>query len=329
MLLHHGKGRTSFSAQNDRIFGCFDAIEGSGELLDSGWKLSTCSEKLSTLLQLLQSSERTIETAPSSVSGVSFGQHPTGAARSRPDDPLSHSSTGNPLKRDDNNNFPVNEGSKGTSGHHPNEEPEQNAPIAHGHQLNSEPQDLSEIPQLIHDYLLVVKQQQQGKKLRQDLLRSMVANKVHDLSDNRYSVTTILDYYGRLNSDDARISALISSICSGETLVRGRNEGKTEDESQPGSKALEAPPNCLCSLVFERLRLNVRNGTSAYNADELMVQTVYDVHVDHPDIDPADIAAAFRDVQGSDEGLLLVNGLVRGSNSHADAYQREAGDVSK
>jgi hypothetical protein len=50
--LHHGKGRTSFSAQNDRIFGCFDAIEGSGVLLDSGWKLSTCSEKLSTPPQL-------------------------------------------------------------------------------------------------------------------------------------------------------------------------------------------------------------------------------------------------------------------------------------
>ena len=79
MRLHHGKGRTSFSAQNDRVFGCFDAIEGSGELLDSGWKLSTCSEMLSTPPQFPQSSERTIETAPSSVSGVSFGQHPTGA----------------------------------------------------------------------------------------------------------------------------------------------------------------------------------------------------------------------------------------------------------
>jgi hypothetical protein len=82
MRRHHGKGRTSFSAQNDRIFGCFDAIEGSGELLDSGWKLSTGSEKLSTPPQLPRSSERTIETALSSVSGVSFGQHPTGATLS-------------------------------------------------------------------------------------------------------------------------------------------------------------------------------------------------------------------------------------------------------
>jgi hypothetical protein len=80
MRLHHGKGRTSFSAQNDRIFGCFDAIEGSGALLDSGWKLSTCSEKLSTPPQLPQSSECTIETAARSVSQrVLFGQHPTGA----------------------------------------------------------------------------------------------------------------------------------------------------------------------------------------------------------------------------------------------------------
>jgi hypothetical protein len=52
------------------------------ELLDSGRKLSTCSEKLSTPPQSLQSSERTIETAPSSVSGVSFGQHSTGATLS-------------------------------------------------------------------------------------------------------------------------------------------------------------------------------------------------------------------------------------------------------
>ena len=36
-----------------------------------------------------------------------------------------------------------------------------------------------------------------------------------DLSNDRYSVTTILDYYDRLNSDDARINILINSICGG------------------------------------------------------------------------------------------------------------------
>ncbi len=66
-----------------------------------------------------------------------------------------------------------------------------------------------------------MKQQQQGKKLRQDLLRSMVANKVNDLTDNRYSLKTILDYYDALNSNDARISALVNSICGGEPFVRG------------------------------------------------------------------------------------------------------------
>jgi hypothetical protein len=79
-----------------------------------------------------------------------------------------------------------------------------------------EPQDLSEIPQLIHNYLSVVKQRQQGKKLRQDLLRSMVANKVRDLSDGRFSVPTVLDYYDRLNGYNAEITALISLICGGE-----------------------------------------------------------------------------------------------------------------
>ena len=86
-----------------------------------------------------------------------------------------------------------------------------------------EPQDLSEIPQLIHNYLTVVKQQQQGKKLRRDFLRSMVANKVKDLSDNHYTLKTILGCYDRLNSGDARISALISSICGGELSIRGVN----------------------------------------------------------------------------------------------------------
>ena len=82
-----------------------------------------------------------------------------------------------------------------------------------------EPQDLSEIPELIHKYLIVVKQQQQGKKLRPDLLRSMVANKVKDLNDNHCTLKTILGCYDRLNSEDARISALISSICGGEPSV--------------------------------------------------------------------------------------------------------------
>jgi hypothetical protein len=66
-----------------------------------------------------------------------------------------------------------------------------------------------------------VKQQQQGKKLRPDLLRSMVGNKVKDLSDDRFSVPTVLDYYDRLNGYDAEITALISSICGRAPSVRG------------------------------------------------------------------------------------------------------------
>ena len=82
-------------------------------------------------------------------------------------------------------------------------------------------EDLSEIPQLMHDYLFVVKQQQQDKKLRPDLLRSMVGNKVHDLSEGRFSIPTVLEYYDRLNGYNAEITALISSICGGEPSVHG------------------------------------------------------------------------------------------------------------
>jgi hypothetical protein len=63
-----------------------------------------------------------------------------------------------------------------------------------------------------------VKQQQQGKKLRPDLLRSMAGSKVKDLSDGRFFVPTVLDYYDRLNGYDQKITALISSICGGEPL---------------------------------------------------------------------------------------------------------------
>jgi hypothetical protein len=80
----------------------------------------------------------------------------------------------------------------------------------------AEPEDLSQLPQLIHDYLIVLKEQERGKKLQQNLLSVRVAWKVKDLSNNQYSLETILNYYDRLNAHDPQISALISSICGGE-----------------------------------------------------------------------------------------------------------------
>ena len=142
-----------------------------------------------------------------------------GDVRSRPDDPLPHLSAGNQPKEDKKNNFPVNESIKETSGRGPNGESGQNAPIAHGQQSESEPEDLSQLPQLIHNYLIVVKEQQQGKKLKQDLLRVNVAWKVKDLSNDLYSLETIFSYYDRLTADDSQINALISSICGGEPFV--------------------------------------------------------------------------------------------------------------
>jgi hypothetical protein len=49
----------------------------------------------------------------------------------------------------------------------------------------------------------------------------MVANKVKDLSDGRYSVPEVLNYYDRLISEDKQISGLAGAICGGETLVGG------------------------------------------------------------------------------------------------------------
>jgi len=87
-----------------------------------------------------------------------------------------------------------------------------------GSDIADEPEDLSQIPQLIRNYLIVVKEQQRGKKLKQDFLRVNVAWKVKDLSNDRYTLETIFDYYDRLYSQDAQVSALISSICGGEPL---------------------------------------------------------------------------------------------------------------
>jgi hypothetical protein len=77
-------------------------------------------------------------------------------------------------------------------------------------------EDLSQLPQLIHDYLIVVKERQQGKKLKRDLLRVNVAWNVKDLSNDQYPLDTIFDYYDQLIAHDSQISALISSICGGE-----------------------------------------------------------------------------------------------------------------
>jgi hypothetical protein len=50
----------------------------------------------------------------------------------------------------------------------------------------------------------------------------MVGNKVRDLSDGKFFVPTVLEYYDRLNGNDAKITALISSICGGEPLLGAR-----------------------------------------------------------------------------------------------------------
>jgi hypothetical protein len=85
--------------------------------------------------------------------------------------------------------------------------------------IADEPEDLSQLPQLIHNSLIDVKKQQQGKKLKQDFLRVNVAWKVNDLSDKQYSLETIFDYYDQLKAHDFQISSLISSICGGEPFV--------------------------------------------------------------------------------------------------------------
>ena len=91
--------------------------------------------------------------------------------------------------------------------------------------IADEPEDLSQLPQLIHNSLIDVKEQQRGKKLKQDFLRVNVAWQVKDLSNNQYSLETIFDYYDQLIAHDSQISALISSICGGEPFVNNASYG--------------------------------------------------------------------------------------------------------
>jgi hypothetical protein len=60
----------------------------------------------------------------------------------------------------------------------------------------------------------------QGEKLTQAELRPRVVYKVKDLSDGFYAADTIFGYYDRLNSEDQRITRLISSMCGGEPSTR-------------------------------------------------------------------------------------------------------------
>ena len=79
------------------------------------------------------------------------------------------------------------------------------------------------------------------------------------------------------------------------------------------------------NLILERLQLRKTVGHRAPTVDELMALVTKDVHVDHPDIGLADIAAAFRDVQRSDEGRRLANELVREPNSaNVDRHTMES-----
>ena len=126
-----------------------------------------------------------------------------------------------------------------------------------------------------------------------------------------------------IHLDDVR--ARWDAVCNDREIQRdldeifnGASKGKTRDdsnskragESENAPKGPDAPPDYLCALILERLRLRASNSKKSPNVDELMGQTVKDVHTDHHDVDLAEIAAAFRVVQLRDEGQQLIKGIV-------------------
>lgn|GEM_PF-1864912 len=105
------------------------------------------------------------------------------------------------------------------------------------------------------------------------------------------------------------LDEVFKGVAKGEIRDDGNSKGAGESENAP--EVLDAPLDYLSTLILERLRLRVGIRIKSPTVDELMVQTVKDVHTDHHDIDPAEIAAAFRVVQRSDEGQQLTKEIVQ------------------
>ena len=119
---------------------------------------------------------------------------------------------------------------------------------------------------------------------------------------------------------DVKANLTIPRICEDEiqeTDVNGTSEEELEnypdarDVSAVSAPIADAPRDYLRAVILERLRLRVSNRIRSATVDELMVQTVKDVQMDHDDIDPADIAAAFRIVKLSDDGQQLLKEIVQ------------------
>jgi hypothetical protein len=104
------------------------------------------------------------------------------------------------------------------------------------------------------------------------------------------------------------LDEIFKGVAKGEIRDDGNNKRAGESENAP--EVLDAALDCLSTLILERLRLRVSIGIKSPTVDELMVQTVKDVRTDHPDVDLAEIAAAFRVVQLSGDGQQLIKEIV-------------------
>ncbi|MGB7901438.1 MAG: phage/plasmid primase, P4 family [Halobacteriota archaeon] len=116
-----------------------------------------------------------------------------------------------------------------------------------------------------------------------------------------------------------KVNFTIPRICEGnveDTVINSTCEGELEycpdvrDVGAGSALIVDTTPSYLCNLILEQLGLRVSNNIRSPTVDELMAQTVNDVHTDHHDVDPAAIAAAFRVVQRSDAGQRFINKTV-------------------
>ena len=108
---------------------------------------------------------------------------------------------------------------------------------------------------------------------------------------------------------------LISTCRSADPSCEQEYSTKPEERCENTPDMPDASSNFVHVFILDGLRLRKATGLRVPTVDELMTHVVNDIHLDHNDLHPADIAAAFRDVQGSDEGRLLLNELVCEPNS--------------
>jgi len=126
------------------------------------------------------------------------------------------------------------------------------------------------------------------------------------------------------SSHVTHVKANFTSTCRSDESPETCNSTEPEEGCENYPDMPDGSPDCVRTIILERLQLRKGIAHHAPTVDELIIRVTKDICVDYPDIDPANIAAAFQDVEQTDEGRLLLNELVCEPNdTDVDQHQTE------